>query len=236
MSLDKSPSHKNYKNYVAGKEPLKNAVIIQPDDKINDYIHKNTSHRFWVKDYNKFKNSMMEDSAAMGLAPGEGNPIAPTPNSLGSGDKFPSLDKGKVKKKKKGINESYGDAIENFEYPLTHSDIYSINEPDEFGDIYELKANIIYKAEIEHNRFGIEDIIFVVDTILLSWVTFTYAPDDVDGDNPMEEPKHYKIDEPKVKIEKNSLPFYPSDLSVDFHKSNDPKAWTFDVQFGRSGY
>lgn len=237
MSQEISPSRKNYLDYTKGKAKLKNAIMLQPGDKINDYIKKHTKRRFWVKEYETFKadmNSISEDGA-MGLAPGEGNPIAPTPNSIGSGDKFPSLG-GKKKKEDDDVNESYGEGTETFAYEMTHQDVTTFNDPEEFGDIMGLKATIHYKAEIEHSRYGIEDIIFSVESVLLSWESRVFSPEDVDGDHPMDEDKHFNVEHPNVKIEKHSLPFYPSDMTIDFHRSAEPSKWTFEIQFGRDGY
>ena len=238
MSNETSPSRKNYNAYIKGKEPLKNAILLQPDDKINDYIKKNTNRRFWTKDYESFKASMMEDAGAMGLAPGEGNPIAPTPNALGSGDKFPNLAKGNKKKdKKKEINESYGDAVENFEYHLDNHNIDTYNEPEEFGDINGLKAEIHYEAEIEYNKYGIENVIFVVNNIILTWETKITSPEDIYDENSMIEDKHFNVQKPQnIEINKHALPFYPTNLAIYFNQSADPKHWKFEIDFGREGF
>lgn len=230
--MSNTPDLDNYREYNKGKAKLQNAIFIPKDDKIQAFMKKNTKHRFWVNDYNSFKKSMNEDTGVAGLAPGEGNPIAPTPNSLGSGDKFQSE---KPKKKDKKINESFGDSIESFSYPLTYSDIFVINEPSEFGDVRITKATINYLAEIEHNKFGIEGIIFVIQSILFEAEMELYAADDINGDNPMNEKRNFNIEKPEnVKIEVNTLPFYPVEMTVDMKKnSTDPKAWSFDISFGR---
>lgn len=232
MSKEISPSRQNYRDYIHGKAKLKNAVMLQPDDKINDYIRKHTKRRFWVKEYESWKRDLNEEGG-MGLAPGEGNPIAPTPSSLGSGDEFPSIGNDK---KKKEVNEAYGEAIETFEYPLTQQDIAIFHEPEEFGEITNIRAKVHYRAEIEHSRYGIEDVIFIVDSIVLGWESRTFSPEDAEGEDPMDEDKDFNIEKPNVKIEKNSLPFYPSDMNIDFHKSVDPSKWTFEIQFGRDHY
>lgn len=230
-----TPDLDNYRAYNKGKAKLKNAILIPKDDKIQDFMRKNVKHRFWVNDYNSFKKKMNEETGVMGLAPGEGNPVAPTPTSLGSGDKFQS-DKKKPKKKEK-LNESYGDKVDSFSYPLSSEDITIINTPDEFGDLRVKTATIHYDAELETNNFGIENIIFAVKNIVLEFEFDIFAPDDVNGDRPMTEEKNFNVEKPHVEIEINQMPFYPSDMTIDMKKnSTNPIHWTFDIQMGRDHY
>jgi hypothetical protein len=49
-------ARKNYKNYLAGKEPLKVSVLHQGGETpIHDFITKNMERRFWVLPFDKFK-------------------------------------------------------------------------------------------------------------------------------------------------------------------------------------
>lgn len=228
---EQSQSQKNQKDYNKGKAKLQNAVIIQPDDKIYNFIHKNINHRFWISDYSKFKKNLAENE---GMAAGMGNPEAPTPTSDGSGDKFEKETKKKKEEdKKETMYESLGDGTENFEESLGYSEISLYNSPIELGEIDTYHAKVKYVAELELNRSAIEGIIFNIKHIDLTIETQHYSPEDVDGDNPIEEHKNFVIIDPDAQMDVQHLPWYLTDLDIDMKHSMDTKVWVIKAQFGR---
>ena len=56
--MSEHESRKNYKKYIQGKEPLKNAMVQHPDEKtdtsIYDYLKGKVKRDFWIIPYERF--------------------------------------------------------------------------------------------------------------------------------------------------------------------------------------
>lgn len=56
--MSEHESRKNYKKYIQGKEPLKNAMVQHPDEKedtsIYDYLKGKVKLDFWIIPYERF--------------------------------------------------------------------------------------------------------------------------------------------------------------------------------------
>jgi len=56
--MSEHESRKNYKKYIQGKEPLKNAMVQHPDENadtsIYDYLKGKVKRDFWIIPYEKF--------------------------------------------------------------------------------------------------------------------------------------------------------------------------------------
>jgi len=51
-------THQNYKNYRAGKEPLKNAVLQHPEgSEVYDYVKGKVQRNFWVIPFAKWEKN-----------------------------------------------------------------------------------------------------------------------------------------------------------------------------------
>lgn len=51
-------THKNLKNYRAGKEPLKNAVLQHPTgNDVYDYLKKNVKRDFWMTPFSQWQKT-----------------------------------------------------------------------------------------------------------------------------------------------------------------------------------
>jgi hypothetical protein len=49
----------NYSNYLKGKEPLKNAVLLHPDgDEVFNYVWNNINRTFWLYDRDKVQSGL----------------------------------------------------------------------------------------------------------------------------------------------------------------------------------
>jgi len=60
--MSEHESRKNYKRYIKGKEPLKNAAVQHPAEdpktSVYDYLKGQVKRNFWVMPYDKFKKKI----------------------------------------------------------------------------------------------------------------------------------------------------------------------------------
>lgn len=200
----------NFKDYIAGKARLENAVHIDPNDKIQNFLKGSMNHRFWATDYNSFKKGLLKETPM---------PKVNTDSGAGVNESmqvFESREPLHFKTEVHGADLSlYNLPREIYENPEDKLNTYTENE----------RAEVDYQVELEYNDEFVENL----------YIKFTRVEVFLDAMNPDEEaddmvadPHHFRLsnfDNYQPEINVLHAPYYLTDLTIDCKSTMDQTKW-----------
>lgn len=117
--------------------------------------------------------------------------------------------------------ENFGNGTETFEQTVSTEKLRNLDifAPVDW-EVDSANGKVIYEAELEVDKSGIEGIIFTIKSIELEIDLIQYGENDEEST----ETKSFLFDSDNmgdVKIEVEKLPYYLSNLEVDFRQAED---------------
>lgn len=199
----------NYKDHIKGKARLEHAVHIDPTDKAQNMIKANINRRFWIYDYNEFKNRYAQDKPFKDV---NENVIA-----LNTDKTF-----------------SFAQHLTSPEVNLYKIPV-EMHDSDTMY-IEDLHVYVNYTATLIIKVDHIHDVHFKLDSVKLRFKSVSYDDDSdeigsEDYDITLVEPKFDEISHYEV----NYLPFKIDSLDINCKNTMNTKAWVISgLDFGKT--
>jgi hypothetical protein len=121
----------------------------------------------------------------------------------------------------------------SFGVELKYIDVDIYDRPEEYADISDAKVFIDYSVDLVVNKSGIEGMNFSVSSVELEFMVDDHPNEDKEFDIDLIPGKTIDFSQLKIDTKENTIPSYPTNVSINMRNSTDPKNFEITVVFGK---